>query len=104
MACDTPPRPSLFTDKCAEDTKLPRQQIASPGAHTPERLFRCWSSQQFVSLPGRVVKARRGLLRLDTAENYFTLARPGQALCSPSAAKRGIILSKWARLHDLGRK
>ena len=26
-----------------------------------ERLFRCWSSQQLVSLPGRVVKAETGI-------------------------------------------
>ena len=76
--------PALAMHFTASGCEATRKQLApsdwalvSPGARTPERLFRGRSCQQFVSLPGRVVRASHGHLGLDAAEGDATHANAG---------------------------
>ena len=69
--------------------------LVSPGSHTPERLFRCWSSQELASFPGRVVKASRGHLRLSTAEGDATPANAGLSAVLSSCSWATRHHSRW---------
>ena len=69
--------------------------LISAESYSPERLFRCWTSQQLASFPGRVVKVTGGHLRLSTAEGDVTSANAGLSAVLSSCSWATRHHSRW---------